>query len=144
MKRPLNKRGIADIEVIATHLLEAACKFNHVVTSPARRAVSTIEHLSRQLPEQDIDWNVEQRLYTFEKSQLLEFVRSLDDSISELTIIGHNPAFTDFCNHVSDGQIKNIPTTGYVQLKSLSDIGWNEVRRDTFALSKFLRPKSFK
>ncbi len=139
--RPLNQRGIKASRFMAKHMAKAGCCFDHVFCSPAVRAQATIELISRSLPERDIQWRTDDRLYTFYGEGLLRWFKSFEEPVSELTIIGHNPALTDLSNILGDRLIENIPTCGYVQLSLDAACGWHEVSRDSATVTAFLRPK---
>lgn len=139
--RPLNKRGIGTCKFMAPHIYEAGCSFENVFCSSAARAQSTIKLISEQLPKVNFQWEVDEALYTFDSSKLHEWFRSLDESMSELLIIGHNPALTNFCNQLSNSDIQNIPTCGYVQLTSGRECLWQDVSETPFGLTTFLWPK---
>lgn len=141
IERPLNHRGINSCMIMASHIHEAGCDFTHVFCSPAVRAQSTIELIADSLVEMNINWQVEEELYTFDSNNLLHWCQSLDDSLSEIVIVAHNPALTDFCNELSDADIQNIPTCGYVQLSSASCYEWWGLVDMRFELSVFLTPK---
>jgi phosphohistidine phosphatase len=139
--RPLNKRGIGTCQFMAPHIVDAGCRFVNVFCSPAVRAQSTIEFISLCIPETTVQWQTDENLYTFESGNLHEWCRSLDESMAELLIIGHNPALTNFCNELSNSNIGNIPTCGYVQLSSHGEGNWLEMSEMSFELTAFLRPK---
>ena len=139
--RPLNERGIRTCSFMAQHIYNAGCRFNSIFCSPAVRAQSTIELLSGGISETAIQWEIVDELYTFDSGYLHEWCRSLDGSISEIVIVGHNPALTDFCNKLSNSNIRNIPTCGYVQLTTNEDYLWKELSQMPFKLTSFLRPK---
>lgn len=90
----------------------------------------------------EFNWKTDRRLYCFSETDLLEWCRELDDFFSEVTIIGHNPALTDFCNTLSGSEIENIPTCGYVQLIAQSEGAWQDISAIPFELATFLRPKA--
>ena len=139
--RPLNKRGIRACHFMARHIYNAGCSFDNVFCSPAVRAQSTIELISSNLPDLNIQWKIDRQLYTFDSEDLFKWFKLLDESIQELLIIGHNPALTDFCNKLSNSNIKNIPTCGYVQLATQENFRWQEIPEVSFDLLTFLRPK---
>jgi len=124
--RPLNERGINTCFFMAQHIYGAGCCFDNVFCSPAIRAQSTIELISRCITERNVHWQIDEELYNFDSENLHKWCRSVDESISELLIIGHNPALIDFCNELSNSNIKNIPTCGYVQLTSRKDCHWRK------------------
>lgn len=142
--RPLNTRGIRTCRFMARHIYNAGCCFDNVFCSPAVRAQSTIELISRLIREINIEWNTDAELYTFDSENLFKWFGSHDESISELLMIGHNPALTDFCNELSNSNISNIPTCGYVQLTIRKDCHWREISEVSAELTTFLRPKALK
>ena len=139
--RPLNARGIRVARFMAVKLVESGCSFTYVFCSPAVRAQSTIRLICDQLPDINMKWKTDTALYTFESSDLLKWIKSRDESISELLIVGHNPALTNVCNHLIDGDIRNIPTCGYVQLSAKACLKWSVLSKASFDIVHFLRPK---
>lgn len=130
-------------------IVKASCRFTHVFCSPAVRAQTTIEeiaaHLSIQQPEQlencDITWQVDNALYTFVEKDLLKWFQSLDESLFDVVVIGHNNALTNFVNSVSGQYIENVPTCGYVQLEI--EGAWSALSPGSAVLVSFLKPKMF-
>ncbi|MGB5687233.1 MAG: histidine phosphatase family protein [Candidatus Electrothrix sp.] len=142
--RPLNKRGKKTCRAMAQHIADAGCCFDHIFCSPAARAQATIERISKSLNlnlEVGLQWQTAEQLYTFESEFLLAWCRTLDESIIEPLIIGHNSALTDFCNAISNSTVKNIPTCGYAQLSLNKDCSWQELAEGAAELTVFLRPK---
>ncbi|MEM9089454.1 MAG: histidine phosphatase family protein [Cyanobacteria bacterium P01_F01_bin.53] len=142
IERPLNKRGLKSCEVMAEQIVKAGCAFEHVFCSPALRAQSTIENLCAQLTTKEISWQIDQALYTFEVRDLLAWCQSLDDSLTEVVVVGHNSALTDLINMVGDQPLENLPTCGYVQL-ALGDRTWKDLSTGSTELLSFLKPKMF-
>ncbi len=141
VQRPLNKRGIRTCQLMASHIYAAGCHFSNVFCSPAVRAHSTIERLNQHLPNVDVQWQTDDALYTFDSERLHQFCRTLSDSVTDVVIVGHNPALTDFCNELSSANIKNLPTCGYVQLLANNDCDWLHMSEMDFELIQFLKPK---
>ncbi len=139
--RPLNERGMDACHFMASHIAEAGCDFTHVFCSPAVRAQSTIALIDEHLSNKAIQWQIDDALYTFDSANLHRWCRTLDESMSEVVIVGHNPAFTDFCNEVSNSDIRNIPTCGYVQLQTNKECTWRSISEASFELTTFLKPK---
>ncbi|WP_446008382.1 SixA phosphatase family protein [Candidatus Electrothrix sp.] len=139
--RPLNKRGIKACRFMAQHILDAGCSFDNVFCSPAVRAQLTIELINSCLEGLDITWHTEERLYTFDSDPVFAWCRTVDESVSELVIVGHNPALTDFCNVLTNGNLKNIPTCGYAQLTLKKKCRWRKLAEGSAELTEFLRPK---
>lgn len=141
IERPLNKRGRHACRIMARPILDAGCSFENVFCSVARRTQLTIEGLSESIPKQKIAWQLKEALYTFDWEEILSWVHQLDDSMSNIVIIGHNPALTDFCNEMGDKYIYNIPTCGYAQL-TFSINRWRDLSPSCGKLETFLTPKT--
>ena len=140
--RPLNSRGIRSCQAIAPEIIKAGCHFEHAYCSPAVRAQSTIEQISQHITQLDIQWQTDERLYTFSSRALMTWCHNLDNSISEVVIIGHNPAITDLCNDVGNQHIDNVPTCSYVQL-AFGQNAWEDLSTNSAELLSFLTPKMF-
>ncbi len=140
--RPLNKRGLVSCQIMAAQIVAAGCPLDPIFCSPAVRTQSTIEQISQALSNQQIHWQTDNALYTFEVQDLVKWCRALDDSMTEIVIVGHNPAMTDFVNQMSDRTIKNLPTCGYVQLLCEVD-SWQSLSAGSAKLVSFLKPKMF-
>ena len=114
--RPLKKRGISDIGLIANEFSKLKIKSDLVVSSPAKRALDTCNTLMKIL---DISDNFYQVVFLF----------------------GHNNAFTNLINHLGNLRIDNLPTSGLVVIRfDVSD--WSDICNG-ITLSK-LFPKDFK
>ena len=140
--RPLNKRGKRSCRIMAGEIYNAGCRFDNVFCSPAVRAQLTIQGLSDHLEDMDIQWTTEDALYTFYAGDLLEWCRCLDNRLSEVVIVGHNPAFTDLASTLGDRYLENLPTCAWARLDGdLSS--WQELSTGTMVLTDFLKPKMF-
>ncbi len=146
--RPLDSRGIEACEQMAAPILAAGCRFENVFCSPALRAKTTIEQIAQQLSQnnsrlKNIQWTIDNALYTFEARPLIAWCQTLDDQMKEVVVVGHNNALTDFINQVVKSEaIANLPTCGYAQL-DLSNIAWSDLSAGTAELVSLLSPKMF-
>ncbi|VUD67384.1 2,3-bisphosphoglycerate-dependent phosphoglycerate mutase [Thalassocella blandensis] len=148
--RPLNKRGLKTAPQMAQHIADAGCCFDQIYCSPSKRTRMTIELIMQSLHNSaterhkgltTIKWNVDEALYCFSGRLLIDWFETLDDNLSEVLIIGHNPALTEFANTLCQCDIHNIPTCAYVQLNNQHLSSWNEIGSSIFELSVFLKPK---
>jgi phosphohistidine phosphatase len=108
--RPLNGRGRHSAPEIGRRLKARGEVPDLVVSSPARRAITTARMACREMgfPEARI---IEERgLYLAGAGQIMGIVRSLETLASHLMIVGHNPGLTDFANDLTDARIDNLVT----------------------------------
>ncbi len=141
-ERPLNARGVKACRQMAQPIFDAGCDFSRVYCSTAQRAQLTIQHIRRELTA-SFDWELSDDLYTFNGQHLLEWCQNLDEDESNIVLVGHNPALTEFCHYLSGGDIHNIPTCGYAQLR-YEDGDWCDLSACSAELEVFLYPKMFR
>lgn len=140
--RPLKGRGIRDAHLISQWLDDTVDSPQHLISSPATRALHTAMIFARTLnfPFKDIE--VEDKLYMATSDALIELLRTLDDSYDSVMLFGHNPTITNFANRCVDQAIDNVPTSGVVCLH-FSEDSWRDVN-DRAELLYFDYPKKRK
>lgn len=139
--RTLNQRGQQDCRTMAQPIFEAGCRFETVYCSIAERAQMTIQGISESLSNQNIEWTLEEALYTFDDRELLDWFSNLPDTLTEVTIVGHNPAITEFTNRLSNRQTANVPTCGYVCIQ-FPISAWIDLAKGSGICVHFLTPKN--
>ena len=120
--RPLNKRGHRDAPEMARRLKQRGLVPDVVVSSSAVRALAT----ARIMVDETGCANevvVHEDLHAAMRSDVLEVVKSIDDSIRIAMIVGHNPTLTELANQFSPEEIENVPTCVIVML-SIAD--WHQ------------------
>ncbi|MFK8019172.1 MAG: histidine phosphatase family protein [Pseudomonadales bacterium] len=137
--RVLNPRGEKDCITMAPAIEEAGCKFDYVVVSPASRAQQTISGINSVL--QFGEWYTEAAMYTFDWRQLNDCVAALADGFDDALLVGHNPAITEFCNHLSDARIDNVPTCSFARIEFSVD-SWRDIKDVEGKMTAFITPKS--
>ena len=65
-------------------------------------------------------------LYTFSFTEVMEFIRTIDNNYSNVVLVGHNPAYTEISNYFSENKILNLPTARWFSLKFESD-NWSDI-----------------
>jgi phosphohistidine phosphatase len=139
--RPLNHRGNKNAVEMAERTLKKELIPQHLVSSPALRAITTAKHFAEvwNIPFTSIDQIAD--IYEADVAALLKVISNLDDKFSQVAMFGHNPGLTDFANYLSDANIYNIPTTGIVVLE-LSIENWMEASRHTGTMQSLDFPKN--
>lgn len=139
-ERPLSDRGLADVPTMAGRFNARSRSIACIITSPATRAKSTAQMFASaiHLPLEDIASNPE--LYFAGAAMFLKATHQLDDSCASAMLVGHNPAITEFANHMCNANIDNIPTCGLVEL-SLPIEDWSEASFAEAELVDFDYPK---
>lgn len=139
-ERPVNKRGLRDVPVIAGRFLARSPGLGCIMCSPAVRARTTAQLMAENInfPVSNILSNPE--LYFAGTGMLLKAARSLDEHCEAAMLIGHNPAITEFANLMTGSDIANIPTCGMVGLR-IPQNSWQDIEPGSAELEFFDYPK---
>ena len=132
--RPLNEHGRDDAARIGQEIRDLGLSLDLVLASPARRVVETVEGVGGLAPQFD------QRIYDASTSALLDIVRSTDDQIGRLMLVGHNPGFERLAAKLSDDAVGDFPTAALVEIELPID-HWRDTGEGSGRLVRFLRPK---
>ncbi len=125
-KRPLNSRGLSDAELMGKHLETLVKPIDKVLCSPAKRAHQTANIILKYLNVSEDIFELEPNLYDFEGSQVIDVIKSCDNTVSTLMIFGHNHAFTSIANIYGNESIDNLPTAGCVCIQFEVD-NWKDI-----------------
>ncbi len=107
--RPLNSRGISDAQLMGRVLAEAGAKPGMIVSSTARRAVSTAMVLAPELDVQHVRHDA--RLYPGTVGDWMEVIHGLPASLHEAMLVGHNPGVESLIFHLSGRTPAGVPTS---------------------------------
>jgi phosphohistidine phosphatase len=133
-ERSLNDRGRADARRMGEEIRRLQLRFDLVLASPARRVVETMEQVG------ELSSRYDSRIYNASTGQLLEIIRSTDDGIDSLLIVGHNPGIEELAAQLSAVEIEKFPTGALAEIK-LSVDHWRDVKGGTEQLTRFVKPK---
>lgn len=131
-QRPLNERGKRDAPRMGKRLKEKDLHPDVVLSSPARRALSTAKRICKEIGFEKANIRTDRRLYHADEEAILAVLREIRDKHDLVFIFGHNPGLTDFVNLIArddtDLFIDNIPTCGVVaftfDVESWTGINW--------------------
>lgn len=124
--RPLNDRGLREAPMMAQLLADQGVRPDLLVSSPAKRALSTALFFAEKFGIPDDQVLREQDIYEADPTDILRIIGHLPDRAGVVCLFGHNPTFTEVANRFTENFIENIPTCGIVQINSDVD-QWNAV-----------------
>ncbi len=138
--RPLNKRGKRDAPAMAKRLATKHLSPDLIISSPTKRAFTTARIIAEEIgyPVKKISMN--ENIYEADTVTLFELVKSLDNSMDNVILFGHNPGFTDLCNFLTPDHIDNVPTCGIVHINLRTKL-WENVKRHKGEIIEFDYPK---
>ena len=139
-ERPLNDRGRRDAPVMAARAGAMRRRPDHLVSSPALRAISTARTFAGALGFSEDDIRLEPRIYDASPQTLIELVRELEPAARHAMLFGHNPGFSELACWLATCPFHELPTCGIASLE-LQISGWRELGPGCGRLAAFLYPK---
>ena len=100
--RPLDARGERAAAVLGVYFAQREFHPTLVLCSSARRTRQTLESLLPHLSGNP-ELAVEERIYLASGAQLLSRVQEIDDSQSQVLLVGHNPGIADLARTLAGG-----------------------------------------
>ncbi len=109
--RPLNDRGFRDAPNMAQRLHDKGFRMDAIVSSPARRALTTARYFAEQFGHEPKNITQIERLYHASSATFYDVIaKELNDSWESVTLFSHNPGITNFVNSLGMVQLDNMPT----------------------------------
>ena len=125
--RPLNARGFGDAPGMAERLATYTTRPQQLVSSPAKRALTTAQLFAGQLKIPIGAIQTDPRIYEAQTHTLLKVINEWDDQYDGVAIIGHNPGLSLLANYLTGNQVYNLPTCGIVHLRFSDVDSWSAV-----------------
>ena len=136
--RPLNERGRRAAPFMGRLLRERGFAPELIISSTAKRARKTARLLTEGA-QYEVPVIFDDRIYEASSSTLLYVAGGVDNAISSLMLIGHNPGM-EGAIRVLTGQIEPMPTTA-VAIIDLDIENWKEIAADHGSLKAIFRPR---
>ncbi len=140
-ERTLKKRGVKDIEMIASYMALQGISPDVILSSCAMRAEQTALQFAEKLDFDGEKYFLEE-LYYAPNKEILSIIMAQEKSCDSIFVIGHNPQLNELVNFLSSEYISKIPTTGVVAL-SFDINSWSEIEGVKGELDFFIYPKQF-
>lgn len=139
-ERTLNERGMKAAPFMATRLRGKKVRPEVVLSSPAKRALTTAEIFCDILgyPKEHIQKRSE--IYEGGAGRLLTIIQQIPDDCTTAMIFGHNPTMTAFSNLLSGNSIDSLVTCGVVRI-DMDIESWMEANADSGKLVWYDFPK---
>ena len=137
--RPLNRRGNKAAPLMAGRILERGSAPDLLVSSPAQRAVETVELLAQglKLPQEQIVFHRD--IYEASLATLIEVVRYLPEP-GHVALIGHNPGLSELGRWLCTKAPEWLPTCAVLELELAID-DWSAVSPGCATLACYDYPK---
>ena len=137
--RPLDDRGRRDAPKMGKRLAKRDVKPDLILSSPARRALTTAEIIAKKLDYKRRDIVVDDRLYVCAADDLLNVIQTLGDNLERVMFFGHNPELTELAHRLSS-EITHMPTCAVAEF-TFNAKSWSNIGRATVAKVALDYPK---
>ena len=143
----MSGRGRKAARAMAAHIRTAEIHPDLILCSPAVRAHATLELVQPSLGGAEIA--IDDDLYTFEATVVLERLRRLPGDVASVMVVGHNPAIADLAVALAqDGDrvedlASTYPTGALAELELDVD-RWSALRPRCGRLVSFVTPKDLR
>lgn len=115
--RPLTQKGMARIAAVAAASSTIFKKTERIYSSPANRALHTAVILMKTLEIPYHKLEITESLYTFDGDEVHQFIRTLENNLEHVLLVGHNPAFTETVNRLGQHDCEHLPTAAWASLE---------------------------
>jgi phosphohistidine phosphatase len=141
-ERPLNRRGKRAARRIGRVLAEKKIRPGMILSSPARRARSTAKRVRKALEKRKRPpLRLLPELYGETAAEIVATIRSLDDRLDSVLIIGHNPELSEAAVLLSgERRFDWLPTTAVLGLEFDAE-HWRELSEGKGKVILELRPR---
>ena len=142
--RSLTSRGEDDANKISEYLKSQGYSFYHVISSPAKRAISTALIFAGNLgyPEQEIEENSD-LYFSFTTSEFVDYVERFNPVFETVAIFGHNPFMAFVSGNMSKRFSGDMPTCSTVVIEFDVD-EWHKVEAREGEVKMHLMPRMFR
>ena len=111
-KRPLNKQGIRDAPVMAKRLQKRGYMPDIMISSYALRAETTAQIFAEAL---GVELMLDKALYNVDEASVTDMIRSTDEEIQSLMLVGHNQTWELLSEYFTASDI-SIPACAFIHI----------------------------
>ena len=137
--RPLGDRGRRDAPKMGKRLAKRDVKPDLILSSPARRALTTAEIVAKKLDYKLKDIVVDDRLYAGAVHDLLNVIHKVGDKLERVMLFGHNPELTELAHRLSS-EITHMPTCAVAEF-TFNAMSWSNIGKAKLAKVALDYPK---
>lgn len=112
--RILIEKGIEDAHAIASRCARFMIKPSLIISSPAPRSFDTARIFAEETGYPKKSVRTRKSMYDQTDSALLDEVVSLDDSLGDVMLVGHNPSIEVFSVFLLGNKKDSFPTGGFM------------------------------
>ena len=109
-ERPLNTRGKNDAPRMAAYIHAKKVKIEHILSSPAVRALSTAQVFKKVFDVKNEHFTTIPELYHPAVEAFYTAIEALPETVGHIAVFSHNPGITEMINSLQVARLDNMPT----------------------------------
>ena len=137
--RPLSTRGIQDADLMGNYFKSKRKGLDLVLSSPSKRTKETLDHFFNKT-SQNIIFN--ETIYHSSIQNIYSVIKDVENNISSLMIVGHNPSMHEFSESFSGQFIEKFSTCGLASFEF--DNEWVNVCESSGTLTELKIPSELR
>lgn len=126
IERHIDDVGTRQVSHIAGKIKEKNLTIDHVISSPAVRALETADLICRELNIDHQLIEIDKRIYTNTLDELLRVIHEINDEFKNVMLIGHNPGFSQLAAYLTGDSSIRLSTCGTCFLASNRE-SWDDL-----------------
>jgi phosphohistidine phosphatase len=128
--RELSPAGIRDATLLGRHLFQNYKNPELIVSSPSKRTYSTSEMIAEQLQYDTDKIEINEEVYDASVRVLLNLIHNLDDQLTAVLLVGHNPAMSYLADYLTSENTEYMDTATALVLDFELD-SWAKINENT-------------
>ncbi len=142
--RPLNARGQKAAERMGRWMKQAHIQPEWIVSSPARRALETVQGLRQHLDIPDTLVHFDERLYLADVAALLEVAARCPQDMDDIMLMGHNPGMDELLTFLCGPNLPRSKKGKLMATATLAQVSlpddWQQLTAECGKLQQIIRP----
>ena len=134
---PLDETGIDDAKIMGDVLANKKNNYDIIIQSSANRAITTAKIIANQIKYKN-KIKEEQYIYGASSAKLFNMITTLDDALSSIALVGHNPTLHILSENLSNEKFMLFPPCSIVHI-SFQINSWDKLQSGN--LEYFLFPE---
>lgn len=139
VERTLSVAGIQDAARLGKYLKIKNIIPDQIYCSNAMRAVGTARIIIEQTGLKEDKILIDEELYEASVRILLKVINQVDEKITNLILIGHNPSVSYLCEYLSGKIVRSMPPAGMCRLQ-FDNIEWHRIDKGLGTLAEQIDP----
>lgn len=140
--RELTSKGNQEALMMGTQLFQRPQSVNALYTSSAVRTRQTGALVADVLKLDSGLVLVQDDLYNSSIRTYLSFVNQLQNELTTVLLIGHNPAVSYLAEYLSGAELGSMPTAGICSIRFRTGT-WQDVTKNSGEMLEFIYPEMF-